>query len=125
MPFRRGDVVRVLFPNSDLRTARRRPVLVVQADQLATGLPQVVVAMISSNLARAGQASRVTIKSTDDHFRETGSLSDSIIMTDNLATGLETEIHRRIGRFDAMNEAGVAMRHTLGLQLCFTQRGGR
>ncbi len=30
----RGDVVRVLFPNSDLATSKRRPALVIQADNL-------------------------------------------------------------------------------------------
>ena len=29
-----GDVVLVLFPNSDLRTAKRRPALVIQRDDL-------------------------------------------------------------------------------------------
>lgn len=38
----RGDVALTLFQNSDLRTAKRRPVLVVQANDLRTGLPQVV-----------------------------------------------------------------------------------
>jgi len=56
MPFDRGDVVLVLFPDSNLKTAKRRPVLVVQADHLQTGLQQVIVAMISSNLSRAGRA---------------------------------------------------------------------
>ena len=32
MKTRRGDVVLVLFPNSDLRTAKRRPALVLQRD---------------------------------------------------------------------------------------------
>ena len=50
----RGDVVLVWFPNSDLKTFKRRPALVVQADGLNTGLPQVVAAMITSNLARRG-----------------------------------------------------------------------
>jgi len=36
---RRGDVVLVLFPHSDLRTAKLRPALVVQADNLQTGSP--------------------------------------------------------------------------------------
>ena len=31
---RRGDVVLVLFPNSDLRTAKRRPALVIQRNNL-------------------------------------------------------------------------------------------
>jgi len=49
MKTRRGDVVLVLFPNSDLRTAKRRPALVLQRDNLASGLNQTIVAMISSN----------------------------------------------------------------------------
>lgn len=47
-PYKRGDVMLVLFPNADLRTAKRRPALVVQADNLQTGLSQVIVAMITS-----------------------------------------------------------------------------
>ncbi len=47
MPYSRGDVVLVLFPESNLRTAKRRPALVVQAEQLGTGLAQTIVAMIA------------------------------------------------------------------------------
>ncbi|MBE9095837.1 type II toxin-antitoxin system PemK/MazF family toxin [Tychonema sp. LEGE 07203] len=54
MSYNRGDVVLVLFPNADLRTAKRRPVLIVQANNLGTGLRQTITAMITSNLARAG-----------------------------------------------------------------------
>jgi mRNA interferase MazF len=56
---RHGDVVLVLFPNSDLRTAKRRPALVIQRDELDNGLAQTIVAMISSNLARRGHPSRI------------------------------------------------------------------
>lgn len=38
--YKRGDVVLVLFPNSDLRSAKTRPVVVVQATDLGTGLAQ-------------------------------------------------------------------------------------
>ena len=62
MPISRGDVVRVLFPNSDLATSKRRPALVVQADDLNTGLPQVLLAMITSNMRRDNHASRVRIE---------------------------------------------------------------
>ena len=34
---KRGDVVLVLFPHSNLRTAKPRPSLVVQADNIQTG----------------------------------------------------------------------------------------
>ena len=66
---KRGDVVLVLFPHSDLRTAE-------------------------------GQ--------------ESGLLSDSVVMTDNLATVLENEIYRVIGHIP-MTRIDGALRHTLGL----------
>lgn len=115
MRFSRGDVLLVLFPNSDLRTAKRRPVLVVQADQLQTGLPQLVVAMISSNLARVPDPSRVLLRMTEAAFSTSGLLTDSVVMTDNLATVLESEIDRKLGRFLEMSKVDAAMRHTLGL----------
>jgi mRNA interferase MazF len=59
--FSRGDIVLVWFPNSDLQTFKRRPALVVQADQLETGIPQAVLAMVTSNLARRGHPSRVFV----------------------------------------------------------------
>lgn len=40
MSFRRGDVVLVRFPNSNLKTYKKRPALIVQADDLNTGLSQ-------------------------------------------------------------------------------------
>jgi mRNA interferase MazF len=61
MPYSRGDVVLVLYPDSNLRTAKRRPALVVQADNLQTGLTQTIVAMISGNMARAGHPSRLKV----------------------------------------------------------------
>src|SRR6266851_4699957 len=83
---RRADIVLVLFPNSDLRTAKVRPALVVQADGLNTGLPQLVVTMISSNTRRAGHPSRVFISRSAPEGQETGLLTNSVVMTDNVAT---------------------------------------
>ncbi len=51
----------VLFPDSNLRTAKRRPAVVVQADNLNSGLPQTVVAMVSSNMARSGLPSELML----------------------------------------------------------------
>jgi len=62
MNYRRGDVVLVLFLDSSLQTSKRRPALVVQADQLGAGLPQTIVAMITSNMLRAGHPSRVVVR---------------------------------------------------------------
>jgi len=111
---KRGDVILVLFPNSDLRTAKIRPALVIQADDLQTGLSQVIVAMITSNMSRAGHRSRVVIRRTTRQGRQSGLLTDSVIMTDNLATILEPAIDRVIGTI-SMKAIDSALRHTLNL----------
>jgi len=115
MPSNRGDVVLVLFPDSNLRTAKRRPALIVQADDLQTGLQQTIVAMISSNMARAGHPCRVTVLSSSAEGQQMGLRTDSVLMTDNLATVLENEIDRTIGQCPTMNSVDDALRHTFGL----------
>ena len=57
----RGDVVLVLFPNSDLKTAKRRPALVLRRDNLDSGLPQTIFAMISMQ--------SVPTRTSQPHFR--------------------------------------------------------
>ncbi len=112
---KRGDVVLVPFPNSDLKTAKLRPAIIIQANDLATGLPQVVLAMISSNLSRVGHPSRVSIKTDTAEGRNSGLLFDSVVMCDNMATVSISVIHRVIGSFAEMTEIDDALRHTLGL----------
>jgi mRNA interferase MazF len=112
--YRRGNVLLVLFPHSNLRTAKLRPVLIVQADNLQTGLSQVIVAMITSKMFRANHPSRVTIFRSTPEGQQSGLLTDSIVMTDNLATIAESEIDRVIGRLP-MTDVDEALRHTLSL----------
>ena len=115
MPYRRGDVVLVLFPDSNLRTAKRRPALVVQANNLDAGLSQTIIAMITSNLARAGHPSRVTLLLNSPEGKKAGVLMDSVVMTDNLATVRENEIARKLGTIPDITPIDRALRHTLSL----------
>jgi mRNA interferase MazF len=112
--YKRGDVVLVLFPNSDLRTAKTRPALVIQAENLKTGLPQVIVAMITSKTWRANHPSRVLVRLYSSEGKQSGLLTDSVVMTDDVATILEIAIERKIGELP-MKEIDNALRHTLGL----------
>jgi mRNA interferase MazF len=114
MSYRRGQVVLVIYPDSNLRTFKRRPALVVQDDQVATGLSQRIVAMITSNLSRIGPT-RVPVRRASRPGRMMGLLSDSIIVTDNLATVLEREIDRVLGRCPDMATVDRALALTLGL----------
>lgn len=112
---KRGDVILVWFPNSDLTTFKRRPALVVQADELQTGLPQVVAAMITSNLARRGHRSRVFVGLDSPQAKGTGLRTDSVIMTDNLAKILTDAVALRLGSLADLNEVNQALRATLSL----------
>lgn len=111
---RRGDIVLVLFPHSNLLTAKPRPALVTQADGLQTGLLQIIVAMITSKISRGNHPSRVMVLCSTSDGRQSGLLTDSVVMTDNLATIAETEIDRVIGSLP-MTEVDAALRHTLSL----------
>lgn len=112
--YKRGDVILVLFPHSDLQAAKTRPAVVVQADNLASGLPQVIVAMISSRMLRAAHPSRVVILLSSLAGRRSGLLGDSVNMADNLATIGNVAVHRAIGSLP-MTEIDRALRHTLQL----------
>lgn len=115
MTYKRGDVLLALFPDSNLRTAKPRPVLVVQADGLNTGISQTIVAMISSNLARLSHPSRIPVRLATTEGAASGLRLDSVIMTDNLATILDTAIHSVLGTWPDMAAVDTALRHTLGL----------
>lgn len=115
MPYKRGDVVLVLFPDSHLRTAKRRPALVVQSDDLNTSLRQTIVAMITSNMSRADHPSRVSRRLNSAEGRQAHILTDSVVMADNLATVRESEIDRSIGSLTDLTKIDAALRTTLSL----------
>src|SRR5439155_26364933 len=115
MPARRGDVVLVLCPDSNLSAAKRRPALIVQADNLQSGLPQTIIAMITSNLSRAGHPSRLSVPRASAEGNASGLLTDSVVMTDNIATVRETEIDSVIGAFPDMHAVDECLRTTFGV----------
>jgi mRNA interferase MazF len=112
---KRGDVVLVWFPNSDLSDSKRRPALVVQADNLNAGLAQIALVMITSNLARRNHPSRIFIPLNSPTAVTAGLRTDSVIMTDNLATVLEKAIAAKLGRLTDMSAIDQALKVTLGL----------
>lgn len=104
----------VRYPNSDLATYKKRPALVVQADDVDTGISQTVVALLTTNLRRTGPT-RVAFSKDSAEGRAMGLISDSVVMTDNLATVLDREVDKVIGMCPVMNQVDAALRRTLGL----------
>jgi mRNA interferase MazF len=78
-------------------------------------LPQIVVAAISSNMARSGHPSRVTILQESAEGISSGLHVDSVVMGDNIATVLETLIEKKIGRLMDLRLVDDALRYTLAL----------
>ena len=115
--YKRGDVILALFPDSNLQTAKKRPVIIVQADNLQTNLLQIIVAMITSNLSRKGHPSRVLVEISTPNGKQSGLLSDSIIATDNLATLHEKFIDKKLGSLQNMKAVEKALAYTFGLIL--------
>jgi len=107
-------VILVRFPNSDLKTYKKRPALVVQNDAVNTGLGQTIVALITSNTQRTGPT-RVFIGANEPAGQQMGLMTDSVVVTDNLATILYREIDKTIGSCPRMHEVDKALCLTLGL----------
>jgi mRNA interferase MazF len=112
--YRQGDVVLVLFPNSDLVTAKTRPAVVVQADNLETGLQQIIVPLVTSQMSRSQHLSRLTILIGTPEGHKSGLILDSVVMTDNLATVTISSISRVIGSIEIAN-LHKGLRNTFGL----------
>ena len=108
-PYKRGLVVLINYPNSDLISFKKRPALVVQANTLRTGLGQTIVAMITSNLERTGPT-RIRIASASITGQAMGLMCDSVIVVDNIATVLDREIDKSIGTLRDMSTIDTALR---------------
>lgn len=114
MIYKRGDVILVRFPNSDFKAFKKRPVLVVQANDVETGLHQRIVAAITSNLNRIG-STRVLFLKDSYESEQMGLVTDSVVVADNLATVLDREVDRVIGSCPVMDRVDIALRIALGL----------
>jgi mRNA interferase MazF len=70
--------------------------------------------MVTGRMFRADHQSRVTVLLSTPEGQQSGLLTDSVVMTDNLATIAHSEIDRTIGRLPK-GKVDAALRHTLGL----------
>ena len=96
MPYSRGEVVLVPFPNSDDETYKQRPALVVQSDSLIVDFPQRVMAQITSK-PRVG-ASRVQVKVASVEGKAMGLQTDSSLVLDKLETLDDSLVIRTLGK---------------------------
>jgi mRNA interferase MazF len=114
MNYKQGDIVLVLFPDSNLVMVKKRPAVVLQTDDLETGLDQLLIGMITTNLNRRGHKSRIFVDIDTERGKQTGLTSNSVIMTDNIATVRLIETDKKIGSIE-VSILKTALKYTFGI----------
>lgn len=111
---RRGDLVLVPFPFTDLAGSTLRPALVVSPGPIGQ---DVVLAAISSVLRGAGYPTDCVIPSTHPEFAITGLRVSSAVRLHKLVTVEKSIVVRRLGRIGPQLSAQVdqLLRVALGL----------
>ncbi len=95
---RRGDVVLVAFPFTDLTATKVRPALVVSPAPYHRATPDVLLAAISSVLPTRPLASDVVVRRSDPEFAATGLKCASVILCGKLFTMERRLLLRSLGR---------------------------
>jgi mRNA-degrading endonuclease toxin of MazEF toxin-antitoxin module len=93
----RGDIVLATIPHSSGAPPKIRPVLVIQADYYNRRITNVLLATITSNLARMNDPAHFLIDLSTPEGKQSGLQQDSLISCLNLAVLPKKDIGRKIG----------------------------
>ncbi|HET6384518.1 MAG TPA: type II toxin-antitoxin system PemK/MazF family toxin [Armatimonadota bacterium] len=121
-PVSRGDIVLVAFPFTDLSTTKRRPAVVLSADQ-----NDFTLAFISSRDATALAVGEVALLPAHPEFPLSGLSTPSKIRAAKLVTLNRSLIARRLGRIGPLWTADLsrALVAVLGISTVFYREEGR
>ena len=92
---KRGKIVLVPFPFTDMTNTKIRPALVVYV-----GKKDAIVAFISSKIPDFADETEVIIKSHDQSFKKTGLKTSSVIKLDKITTIDKSLIYGELGEID-------------------------
>ena len=116
---RRGDVVLVAFPFvvAERVQRKRRPALVVQADQYNRRGSAVIIAAITSTRAHSRLPCKLPVEKASAEGQSAGLKLDSVVDCQTLATVPKEELVRRLGHFPSefMRRTDHALADALGL----------
>jgi len=111
---RRGDVVIVDFPFSDVPGGKKRPAVVIQSDRVNLQIRKTIPALVTGNLRRTGDPCHVLVDPDLPEGSSSGLNGPSLISCWNLYTIDQARIERTIGHLsdtlkqrlnDALKEA--------------------
>ena len=114
---KRGDIVLAAFPHASGTPAKKRPVLVVQADFYNQRIANVLLATITSNLARRTDPAHFFIDVSTAEGQRSGLNQDSLVSCLNLAVLPRGDIGPRIGELStqAMQQIDECLKAALGI----------
>jgi mRNA interferase MazF len=115
---RRGDVVLVDFPFATGGGSKVRPALVVQSDHNNARLQDTIVAIITSNTARAGkEQTQYLIDPGHPDWHASGFRLPSVVKCENLYTFNNRRILRVLGQLSTatMQQVNGCLKVSLGL----------
>ncbi len=112
----RGQIALVDFAIAGL-PKKIRPVLVVQADSFHRRMANTVVAMITTNLARAREPSHLLIDISTPEGKQSGLLHSSIINCNTLTTVRQQDVLRILGSLNSpvMQQVDQCLKAALGI----------
>lgn len=115
VPLRRGDVVLVPFPFTDLTGHKVRPAVIISPD------PQhedVLVAFISSVVPESLQPTDFVVEERHSDFPATGLKRNSVLKANKLLTLHSSLILRRLGHLasDIQSKLDLRLRRAIGLE---------
>src|SRR5437667_12736522 len=93
--YKRGDIVLVPFPFTDLTDVRQRPAVVLSADWFNEARPDIVLAAITSQVP--AELDRDEVRIAEENLEVTGLPRVSMIRTGKLFTIDKTLIRRSMG----------------------------
>jgi mRNA interferase MazF len=113
---RRGDIVLIEFPHSNMAQTVVRPALVISNDEHNASDPDVVCVMISSQVDKAREDD-IVLTSTDADFRPSGLHVDSVFRVSRIQALERSIVRKRLGHVsdDFLAEIGKAIAGLLKL----------
>ncbi|MEW6668514.1 MAG: type II toxin-antitoxin system PemK/MazF family toxin [Thermodesulfobacteriota bacterium] len=118
MACKRGDVILVQFPFSSGVQTKRRPALVVQCDRNNRRLDNTIIAMICTNVSRAGEEpTQYLIALETPDGKQSGLVSTSVVKCENLFTVEQSLVKRVLGSLPetSMVQIDKCLKASLGI----------
>ena len=117
MNLQRGDVLKARFPHAAGGRRKKRPVVVVQADDYNQRLRHAVVAQVTSNLDEKDDPAYLFVKAATPEGKAAGLDRDCLICCTLLSLMTEDRLKEKVGNLSAemLSKLDDCLKAALGL----------